>query len=138
MIRRIVFAAVFVAVALSTTGCCGVFRNFVYRIRNCNGCYPAYGGYAGGCCGDGGVVSPSYSTPIVDAGHGPVMGPPASGCSSCSSNPAMPYPTAGAGVPVVPGYGVAPGSTPVGAYPMGGGYPMAGYPTAGGQVAGIK
>lgn len=95
MIRRITLAALFAAVALSSTGCCGTIRNFVYRIRHCHGCYPAYAG-----CGDcGPVVSPSYAMPIADAG--PVLAAP--GCTSCGGG--VPY--AAAGVPMVPGYAAA-------------------------------
>lgn len=111
MIRRIAFVAVFAAVALSATGCCGTFRNLVYRIRHCNGCYPAYGG---GCCDGGAVASPSYSLPIADAG--PIMAPPAAGCASCGSSPVVPYPAAG--VPVVPSYTMQPGPVPMTGAPV--------------------
>lgn len=97
MIRRITLAAVFAAVALSSTGCCGTIRNFVYRIRHCGGCYPAYAGC--GSCGDCSTAVPSYAMPIADAG--PYMGAP--GCSSCGGAPTMPNYAAGA-VPMVPGY----------------------------------
>ncbi len=138
MIRRIAFAAVFAAVALSATGCCGTFRNLVYRIRSCHDCYPAYGA-GGSYYGSAGVVSPSYSAPILDAG--PIMGSSVPGCSSCSSNAAMPYTSAGAGVPMVPYAAAGAGVPGVPSYSMQPttGYPaMAGHPVAGGPVAGIK
>lgn len=117
MTRRFLFAAAFAAVALSSTGCCGVVRNFVYRIRHCNGCYPAFGGYHA----DAPIASPGYSgaafhpAPIADAG-----------CATCGSSPVVPYHSAG--VPVVPpGYPVQPGA----------GVPF-GYPEANGKMAGTK
>jgi hypothetical protein len=116
MTRRILFAATFAAVALSATGCCGVVRNFVYRIRHCNGCYPAFGGYA-----EPAVVAPSYAGPVMHPG--PIGDP---GCATCGSSPVVPYQSAG--VPIVPpAYAVQPGTTA----------PFA-YSDAGGKVAGAK
>ena len=47
MTRRLLIASLFVGFALSSTGCCGVIRNFVYRVRHNHGCSPAFGGACG-------------------------------------------------------------------------------------------
>lgn len=117
MSRRLMLYTLFVAAAVSSTGCCGRVRAFFYRLTHCppGCCYPAYP-YA-----DGPLMPTApahgYGGPMFDAGvPGPVVagGP---GCASCYSSPVEP-----AGVPVVPyappmaGIPAAPpaGSTPLG------------------------
>lgn len=96
MTRRLLIASLFVGFALSSTGCCGVIRNFVYRVRHNHGCYPAYGAP----CGDAGPgYSPSYSI------GAPAM--PEPGCAGCGAS-AMPMGAPyGMSAPTAPGMAYA-------------------------------
>lgn len=106
MTRRLLFASLFLGLALSSTGCCGAFRNFVYRVRHHHGCLPAFGGP---CCEPAPCFAPSCS-PSYSIGVVAPVGDP--GCTSCGASAvpmAAPYgmnaPTAPAmayNAPVVP------------------------------------
>jgi hypothetical protein len=127
MTRRFFLCLVFASFALSSTGCCGVFRNFVYRVRNCGSCYPGYGhsGFGGGCASDAYSVSGHGATPHFvgsagdsaslahDGGFGGGYG--AAGCQSCTSSAAPMISGFGgyAGVPMThPGYAGTPMAHP--------------------------
>ena len=58
MTRRFLFASLFVGLALTSTGCCGLLRNCIHRFRANHGCYPVLGSP---CCDAGPSFSPSYS-----------------------------------------------------------------------------
>jgi hypothetical protein len=93
MTRRLLFTSLFVGFALSSTGCCGVIRNFVHRVRANHHCYPAFGGP---CCDAGPAYSPSYSIGAP--------GLPDPGCAGCGAAnvPMGGVPGYAGAVPVVP------------------------------------
>lgn len=97
MTRRFLFTLLFVGFALSSTGCCGVIRNFVHRVRANHHCYPAFGGP---CCDAGAAFAPGYS-PSYSIG---APGLPDPGCTNCGAAnvPTGAVPGYAGAVPVVP------------------------------------
>jgi hypothetical protein len=77
MLRRFVLFTTFAALALTNTGCCGIFRNFAYRLRYCCDNHGSFASTA--------PVSyaPQYEAGALD-GHAPVYGGGATpGCTNC-------------------------------------------------------
>lgn len=121
MTRRLLIASLFVGFALSSTGCCGVLRNCVYRFRMNHGCCPPVGCAPYGDAGPG--FSPSYSI------GAPAMAP-APGCAGCGAS-AIPGPQYGTAMPSAPGYAYnVPTVPPVGSPSL--------FPGVGAKMAGAK
>ncbi len=121
MTRRLLIASLFVGFALSSTGCCGTFRNLVYRFRTNHGCCPPFAGAAYGDAGP--AYSPSYSIGAP--------GVPEAGCAGCGAS-AMPMGAPyGMAAPTAPGMAYAVPTVPPNASPSP-------FPGMGAKVAGAK
>jgi hypothetical protein len=102
MLRRLTILGLLAALAMTSTGCCGTFRNFVYRIRTCRGCAVGFDGPVGYGPVDAGPVG----YPAYHGGGHPVAAP---GCTNCG----------GGAHPVDAGYGAPVFTGPVTAAPHG-------------------